>query len=331
MKKLKAILSIIIIIGMLASGIWAVIYFSKDSENKKIVVTTFPIYDICVNILGNDDEIMLLQDNGVDMHSYQPTVKDKTAISQAELFIYIGGHSDDWVGDVIRTTDNVNMKNLSLIDCVDALDESTDNIVSGDEHHHDHEHEHEHEHDSDCVVDEHIWLSVKNMIKMTEAIRDKLITVFPHIEQLLQENATEYIDKLTEIDMEFESKCAGKETTIVLADRFPFLYLASDYGLNFVSAFSGCSSDSQASAEVVAGLIEQINNHSLNYICKLETSDNSFASSVIGNNMCRDGVQIIELNSCQSVVSNNIASMSYIEIMKNNLKNIEKVLNNETN
>ncbi len=313
---------------MLASGIWALVYFAKDSEDKKIVVTTFPIYDICVNILGNDDEVKLLQDNGVDMHSYQPTVQDKTAINQSELFIYIGGHSDEWVGDIIRTNDNINMKDLSLIEHIEALHESTDNIVSGGEHHHEHE---EHEHNGDCEYDEHIWLSVKNMIKMTEVILDSLIDVFPHIEQLLVENADEYISKLTEIDEGFESACDGRDTTIVLADRFPFLYLASDYGLNFVSAFSGCSSDSQASAEVVTGLIEAINHNELNYICRLETSDNSFARSVISNNLCRDGVQIVELNSCQSVVSNDIASMSYIEIMKSNLKNIEKVLNNEAN
>lgn len=314
---------------MLTSGIWALVYFSKDSETKKIVVTTFPIYDICVNILGNDDEVMLLQDNGVDMHSYQPTVKDKTAITQSELFIFIGGHSDNWVGDVIRTSENVNMKNLSLIEYVDTLHESTDNIVAGDEHHH--EHEEEHDHDSDCEIDEHIWLSVRNMKKMTEVILENLIDVFPHIEPLLVENAANYIAELDKIDADFTALCENYDTTIVLADRFPFLYLASDYGMNFISAFSGCSADSQASAEVVAGLIEAINANELNYVCRLETSNNSFVSSLISNNLCRDGVQIVELNSCQSVVSNNIAGMSYIETMKTNYKNIEKVLKNETN
>ena len=136
---------------------------------------------------------------------------------------------------------------------------------------------------------------------------------------------------MQEIDSGFESISENNDTTIVLADRFPFLYLASDYGLNFVSAFSGCSTDSQASAEVVTGLIEAINANELNYICRLETSDNSFAGSVINNNLCRSGVKIVELNSCQSVISNNIAGMSYIEIMKSNLKNLEKVLKNETN
>ena len=328
MKRLKAILSIIAIVVMLASGIWALVYFAKDSEDKKIVVTTFPIYDICVNILGNDDEVKLLQDNGVDMHSYTLTFQDKLAINNSELFIYIGGHSDGWVGDVIRTSDNVNMKDLSLIDYIEPLHESTDNIVSGEEHNHEHE---EHEHDNDCEYDEHIWLSVKNMIKMTEAILDKLIDVFPHIEQLLIENAEEYISKLTELDKDFESACNGKDTTIVLADRFPFLYLASDYGLNFVSAFSGCSTESDASFYIKQELINVINDNELNYVCRLETSDNTYANSIINNELCREGVQIVELNSCQSVISNDVSSMSYIEIMKSNLENIKKVLNNETN
>ena len=313
---------------MLASGIWALVYFAKDSEDKKIVVTTFPIYDICVNILGNDDEVKLLQDNVVDMHSYTLTFQDKLAINNSKLFIYIGGHSDGWVGDVIRTSDNVNMKDLSLIDYIEPLHESTDNIVSGEEHNHEHE---EHEHDNDCEYDEHIWLSVKNMIKMTEAILDKLIDVFPHIEQLLIENAEEYISKLAELDKDFESACNGKGTTIVLADRFPFLYLASDYGLNFVSAFSGCAAESDASFYIKQELINVINDNELNYVCRLETSDNTYANSIINNELCREGVQIVELNSCQSVISNDVSSMSYIEIMKSNLENIKKVLNNETN
>ncbi len=326
MRKFKAIASIILIIAMLTSGIWALVYFAKDSETKKVVVTTFPIYDICVNIMGNDDEIILLQDNGVDMHSYQPTVKDKTVINSAELFIYMGGHSDNWVGDIVRNSDNVNFNDLSLMNFVETLDESTDNIVAPGEHDHDHEHEHE-----DCVIDEHIWLSVKNMIKMTEGILEELVDIFPHIELYLRENAENYIAKLSALDSEFERVTEGKSTTIVLADRFPFLYLANDYGLRFVSAFSSCSTDSQASAEVVVRLIEEINANNLNYICKLETSDSTFAESVISNNMCRAGVQVVELNSCQSVVSNNIASMSYIDIMQNNLNVIERVLNNESN
>ena len=329
MKKLKAILSIIVIVVMLASGIWALVYFSKDNENKKIVVTSFPIYDICVNILGNDDEVMLLQDNGVDMHSYNLTFHDRAAINQSELFIYIGGHSDEWVGNVIRTSDNVNMKHLSLIYSVEVLHESTNNIIAGDEHHH--EHEEEHEHSGECEYDEHIWLSIKNMIKMTEVILDKLIDVFPHFELMLTDNAEKYIESLTKLDAEFERVCENRDTTIVIADRFPFLYLASDYGLNFVSAFSGCSSDSDADTTLIAELIEEINANELNYVCRLETSDDSFAKSVISNSSCRAGVQIVELNSCQSVVSNDISSMNYIEIMKSNLKNIEKVLKNEIN
>lgn len=328
MRKLKAIFSLIAIVLLLAGGIFSVYYFAKDDENKKIVVTTFPIYDICVNILGNADEVMILQDNGVDMHSYQPTVQDITAINNAELFIYIGGHSDDWVGDVIRSADNVNLKDLPLINYVDKLHESSDNIISKDEHHH--ENEEEHEHNSDCEFDEHIWLSLKNMIKMTEIVLDKLIDVFPHMEQLLTENANLYIEKLNDLDTRYTEVCENNDTIIVMADRFPFLYLSYDYELNFVAAFSGCSTDSEASTEVIANLINYMNSNNLNNICILETSNGSVAESVI-KDLGRGGVDIVVFNSCQSVISNNIGSMSYLNIMENNLKSLEKVLKNENN
>jgi len=326
MKRIKGVFAVVLIILMFASGIWALVYFSKDNENKKIVVTTFPIYDICVNILGNSDDVMLLQDNGVDLHSYKATFQDITAITNSELFIYIGGDSDVWVSDVIRTNENVNMKDLALINYVEVLDESSANIVAGDEHKHEHE---GHEHHNECVIDEHIWLSIRNMIKMTEVILDNLIDVFPHFEQVLIENAEQYIAELKELDEGFENLCKDKDTIIVLADRFPFLYLANDYDMHFVSAFSGCSTDAQATFEVKAGLIEIINENQLNYVCKLETSDYSFVNSIVENSACREGVQILELNSCQSIFSKDIAKLSFVEIMKNNLKIFEKVLNNE--
>jgi zinc transport system substrate-binding protein len=90
MKKLKAIICVIAIILLLGGSIFSVIYFARDNEDKKIVVTTFPIYDICRELLDSDEEILLLQDTGSDMHSYQPTAKVISSISKADLFIFIG-------------------------------------------------------------------------------------------------------------------------------------------------------------------------------------------------------------------------------------------------
>ena len=313
MRKFKGIISLVVIVLLLSGAVFSLFFFSREHEHKKVVVTTFPIYDICREILGGDDDILLLQDNGVDMHSFQPTAKDISSISNSELFIFIGGESDKWVGDIIRTTDNVNLTTLNLIENVNKLVETSDGIVSNG---HTHEHNHDGEHEDECY-DEHIWLSVRNVIKMAEVISENLIKTFPHIETLLKENTDKYIEKLIEIDN--------------VADRFPFLYLAHDYNLSFLGAFHGCSTDAEASVSVISTLIEKVNEEKLDYICKLETSDGSIAQSVISDNRCRTGVQVLTMNSCQSVSSNQINELSLLKIFNDNLEVLRKCLSNGNN
>ena len=329
MRKFKAIMCMVLIALLLGGAVFSVVYFSSDDENKKIVVTTFPIYDICREILGSEEDIMILQDNGADMHSYQPTAKDITAISKADLFVFIGGESDNWVGSIIRSSERVNLERLSLMDYVNKLEESFDGIIDG-EHLHGHDHHDGEEHSDDCY-DEHIWLSIKNMKRMTEIIFEKLIKVYPHMEQMLIKNAEEYIEKLDDLDTKYTEACANNSNTIVMADRFPFLYLAHDYNLKFLAAYHGCSSDTQASVSIISELIEKVNEEELNNICVLETSDKSIANSVRFDSRCRSGVRVLTLDSCQAVSQSMLGETSYLSIMENNLNVLKKVINNEAN
>ena len=81
------------------------------ASNKSIVCTTFPEYDWVMNILGEmatSFDVTLLQNNGTDLHSYQPSVKDIAKISKADLFVYVGGESDEWVEKVLSQSVNKN-------------------------------------------------------------------------------------------------------------------------------------------------------------------------------------------------------------------------------
>jgi zinc transport system substrate-binding protein len=329
MKKLKAIISMIVIVLLLGGAIFSVVYFAQDEEDKKIVVTNFPIYDICREILGSDEDIMLLQDTGADMHSYKPTASVILAMSRANTFIHIGGESDKWVDEVIKSSDNESLSRLCLMDYVDKLEESADGIIESG-HAHSHEHRHDGEHSDDCY-DEHIWLSLRNMIKMTEVIADELVEVYPDEEVKIRDNTYNYIARLQELDQRYAEACSQKNTTIVVADRFPFLYLAHDYGISFMGAFSGCSSDAIASFSLISKVIDKINEEELNFICELENSKQSIADSVISNRRCREGVEVLIIDSVQSVTRKKLSSTTYLEIMENNLNVLKVALNNENN
>ncbi len=318
MRKFKVISSICMIVLIVSLTIFSIVYFSHKNKEGKVVTTIFPIYDICREILGTDDDVVLLQDSGTDMHSYQTTASDITTLSKAELFIMVGGESDKWAGDIIRSAGNVNLSTLSLMDIVNKVEESNENISQGE---HDHEHDHEGE---DVSYDEHVWLSIKNMITATQYISEELIKVFPERTEIIRENSLEYLEKLVALEKEYSDALSGKETFYLVADRFPFIYLMNDYNLSYHAAFSGCSAETEASAETMSQLINKVNEKNLKYIFITESADGSIAGQVRDSSEHSSDIQILTINACQSVAAKDIDNISYLFIMTDNLEKFKR-------
>lgn len=299
--------------------VFCTVFFSRMNKIGKVVVTIFPLYDICREILGTDDDIVMLQDSGSDMHSYQATASDITTISKAELFLVVGGESDNWVGGAIRSAGNVNLKTLSLMDVVNKVEESDENI-SGDGHEHDHDHDDEEE----IEYDEHVWLSIKNVIIATKEIESELIKVFPERTEIINENTIKYLEKLEDLEAKYSEELKGKDAFYLVADRFPFIYLMKDYGLSYHAAFSGCSTDANATASMKTELQNIAKEKSVRYIFTTENPVSDIATS-LKTELNKDGqsVDIVALNSCQSVSRNNLKNISYLSIMLDNLEKLK--------
>ena len=129
----------------------------------QIVATIFPEYDWVQNILGDDPahaEVTLLLDNGVDLHSYQPTAEDILKISACDLFIYVGGESDSWVEDALQEAANKDMVVINLLDALgdQAKEEELVEGMEGEEE----ESAEEEEEEEGPEYDEHVWLSLRN-------------------------------------------------------------------------------------------------------------------------------------------------------------------------
>lgn len=208
---------------------------TNQTDKLSIVTTIFPEYDWVREILGDkadNAEITMLLDNGVDLHSYQPTADDIVKISDCDLFIYVGGESDEWVEDALRNAANRNMKVINLLEVLgDSV--KTEEIVEGmqeEEHEHEdveeHEHEDAEEHEHEEEADEHVWLSLKNAKMLVRVISKALQELDPDNKDIYAANADAYVKKLSALDTEYQAAVdAASNKTILFGDRFPFRYL----------------------------------------------------------------------------------------------------------
>ncbi|MCR4923719.1 MAG: metal ABC transporter substrate-binding protein [Lachnospiraceae bacterium] len=130
---------------------------NEGGDKLQIVTTIFPEYDWVRNILGEKNEnaeLTLLLNNGVDLHSYQPTADDILKISTCDLFIYVGGESDAWVDDALKEVINKDIKVINLLDLLGDSVKAEEAVEGMQETEHDHDHAHD-EHSEDEHMDEH--------------------------------------------------------------------------------------------------------------------------------------------------------------------------------
>ena len=324
MKKILALLLALWIPAAVLSGC-APQDDSAASNKLNIVTTIFPAYDWVREILGDETdraEITMLLDSGVDLHSYQPTVDDIVKISDCDLFLYVGGESDGWVEDALKNAPNKERKVIRLLDVLGDSAKAEETVAGMQEEEHDHEEEAEY--------DEHIWLSLKNAQVLVAAISEALQESDPARKDTYAANAAAYVEKLSALDGEYRAAVdSGKYKTLLFGDRFPFRYLADDYGLDYYAAFPGCSAETEASFETVSFLAGKMDALGLPCVLTIESTQHKIAETIV-QNTAQKNQQILAMDSMQAVTANDAASgVSYLSIMEKNLSVLKKALGQE--
>lgn len=282
----------------------------KRSGSLHVLCTVFPLYDWARNIAGNTAEVSLLNENGADMHSYQPTAADIVRLHSCDILIYTGGESEKWVAEVIKQSDNKNLKALNLIEllgdkAVTEREEGAERRENGDE------------------TDEHIWLSLKNAEILTDKIAAALSGADNKNKDIYKTNAAKYAERLAALDKEYtEALKNAKHKAMIFADRFPFRYFTEDYGLDYYAAFPGCSAETEASFETVIFLAKKADENG-DCIFITETSNGDIANAV-NQNTAKRNKKILTLDSMQSVNKKDIKNgLTYISVMQKNLETLE--------
>ena len=309
---------------------------AADDGKLDIVVTIFPVYDWVKNIVGDapNVNVTLLVDNGTDMHSFQPSADDIITISNADVFIYVGGESDKWADDAVRdAVRNVNedIVVLNLMEIMGDMvkeEELAEGMQEGHDHH-DEDEDHDHEEDEEeTEYDEHIWLSLRNAEYVTELISKMLQQKDSANASAYRSNTEAYTAELAFLDTQYSdmiSECS--KDTILVGDRFPFRYLVDDYKIKYYAAFSGCSAESEASFETITFLSGKVDELSLGDVLIIEGSDGRIAETIISNTRDKNQ-QILTLDSMQSVTRSMIdGGYTYLSAMENNLSVLKEALN----
>ncbi|MCR5509705.1 MAG: metal ABC transporter substrate-binding protein [Lachnospiraceae bacterium] len=322
---------------------------SASDADLRIVTTIFPEYDWVCEVLGDradSADVTMLLNNGVDLHSFQPTADDILKIASCDVFIYVGGESDEWVDDALKEAVNKDMVVINLLEVLGDI-VKTEEIVEGMEHKHDHEdedhdhededhdhededHDHEeedHDHEHEEELDEHVWLSLRNAAILTDAIADGLAKADPDNADSYRANADAYKSKLGTLDKEYTAAVeAGSVHTLLFGDRFPFRYMVDDYGLDYYAAFAGCSAETEASFETIVFLADKTDELGLGAIMTIEGTDHSIAETVRDNTSGKDQ-QILTLDSMQSTTLKDAENgTTYLSVMTSNLEVLKEAL-----
>ena len=321
---------------------------TSEGDGLKIVCTIYPIYDWTENVLGDkagDADVKLLMDSGMDMHSFQPTAQDIAEISDADIFIYVGGESDGWVDDALKEATNKDMKVISLLEYLGnevKEEELVEGMQEEEEHDHDADADEDHDHsdgdadedadadheEEEVEYDEHVWLSVRLAKTLSLYIEEAIADKDPDNADLYQQNFDSYAAKLDQLDKEYEDAVASApRDTILVGDRFPFRYMVDDYGLKYYAAFAGCNAETEASFETITFLADKVDELDLNVILTLESSDQKIADSIKRTSKKRE-CDIVVMDSLQSVTSEDVNNgITYLDVMRQNLEALKKALN----
>lgn len=334
-RKLQVIISVACIVSLLLIGCSK----SETTDSKvagdnttkiKVVTTLFPQYDFA-NQVGKDAvEVKMLLKPGVESHTYEPAPSDIIEINKADVFLYTGDEMEPWVSKILDSLDSDVMivdlsKNITL-DKVEDHDHEHEDEESDEDHlHEDESEEAEHEEDHVHSYDPHIWTNPLNAKIMVEDIKTALSEVDKANKMTYENNAKEYFASLDQLDQDIrEVVKQAKRDEVVFGGRFAFHYFFEEYGLDYVSAYDSCSSETEPSAKVIATIIDKVKEDQIPVIFYEEFANPKVAESIAN----ATGAKTLLLHSCHNVSTDDYKNgATYLSLMYQNLENLKEALN----
>jgi zinc transport system substrate-binding protein len=284
----------------------------RSTGKISVVTTIFPYYDFARSVSKGTCDVDMLLKPGSDVHSFEPTPSDILKIRNADLFIYNGGESDEWVDSILESLGDTDKPVvMKMTDYVKPLTE-----MDADHHAEDEE-------------DEHIWTSLDNAKTLVSKISDEVSKLDQKHKTVYNKNGLDYIEKISKVQSEIENTVNSSESKkIVVGDRFPLLYFATEFSLDWECAFPGCSTETEPSLDRLSKLTDTIEKDKIKTILKLEMSENKVADTLADET----NTKVRTFYSAESVSKEEFANnVTYVDLMERNNNALKEALSNDTN
>ncbi|MDR0759057.1 MAG: metal ABC transporter substrate-binding protein [Treponema sp.] len=288
---------------------------AKPNGKINVVATIFPPYDFVREIAGDRVNLTMLLSPGAESHSYEPSPQDIINVQNSDIFIYVGGESDAWVEQILESMDTSRMAIITLMDCVEVVEEV---VVEGMQE------EEEEEEAEGPEYDEHVWTAPNNAKLIVQKIAEVLKQRDAPNAAAYEENTRSYLAKLTDLDASFRNVMGGAQRkTLVFGDRFPFRYFADSYGLDYFAAFPGCSTETECSAATVAFLIDKVKTEKIPVVFHIELSNEKIADTI-----CEEtGAKKLLLHAVHNISKRDFdRGANYYDLMSQNVQNLREAL-----
>ena len=270
-----------------------------EDGKTQVVCTLFPYYDFARQIGGDDVDVTLVVPAGRETHSFEPTPMDVIRISQADVFIYNGGESEQWVADILDAAGEDIPCVLSMMDAAELHEEELiEGMQGGASAHGHHDHDEDKDDGEEIEYDEHIWTSPVKAMALCRALCDTLCEADPAHEENYRGRLETYLTALETLDGTFRDIVEqGSRRLLVFGDRFPLLYFCKEYGLDYRAAFHGCAGDTEPSLATMKYLIDLVREQEIPVVYTIELSSRKIAQAVAETT----GAAVRTFHSCQTV------------------------------
>jgi zinc/manganese transport system substrate-binding protein len=264
------------------------------------VVASFSILgDFARNVGGERVNVTTLVGPDGDVHVYTPAPADAKKIADAKLVIINGLGLEGWLPRLVQSSGG----KTAIVGATNGIAPLK---IGGD-------------------ADPHAWQSVANARIYVANIRDALVAADPAGAGTYRANAQTYLAKLDALDREVRQAMTRipQPRRKVISTHDSFGYFAAAYGVEFIAPL-GVSTESEASARDIAGIITQIRAAKIPAVFLENISDPRLMRRISTETGARIGGTLYS----DSLTGEKGDAPTYIDMVRHNIKALTSALSN---